>query len=177
MMKKRRLLFNGLLGVFAFITMIISLITLNTSVSNFGVADFTPYAITLSKDKNKIETSLSTKDTLSTSVTTELGNDLEVYSELVSNNPYGWQTFMDNGLFEIKEAVHGITKLEMDRAVQSNLTIYYSIDGTRWEEKVIEDTDDTFISETFADYLPNYLKITFNTQTMITSAKIEYTCT
>lgn len=55
-MKKRSLLVNSLLGFFAFIAILFSVVSLNTRVSNYAMGEYDTYSIVLNNDVNKIET-------------------------------------------------------------------------------------------------------------------------
>ena len=91
-MKRKKYLVNASLGFLAFITLLVSAISVNRNYSTSTRGEFTPYSFVLGATKNKITEGPENPDgyTGTGVLTTELGNNISVsYKHLTHPSTHG----------------------------------------------------------------------------------------
>ncbi len=180
-MKRKKYLVNATLGFLAFITLLVSAISVNRSHSSSTRGEFSPYSIVLGTEKNKIAEGSENPDgyTGTGVLTTELGNNIAVSYKHLTNPSTHWQRIKTGGYIVNSDPINGITNLELTKRDDTvNVEILYSntmsFDASR--KVVINASSPTNFSTDFNGYKPKYIGIYALADSSFNLGKIEFDC-
>lgn len=180
-MKRKKYLVNASLGFLAFITLLVSAISVNRNYSTSTRGEFTPYSIVLGATKNKITEGPENPDgyTGTGVLTTELGNNISVSYKHLTHPSTHWQRIKTGGYIVTSDPINGITSLELTKRDDSvNVEILYSntttFDASR--KIVCNASSPTNFSTDFNGYKPKYIGIYALADSSFDLGKIEFDC-